>query len=334
MTGQVRSVVFLPQIVKDLETNISDPCGSVENRTVGKQNGQEIGMKNCHFNLPSILLTNLQGLGRPGKSDKSTELELVLEFNQIDIGVFTETWATEATLNSLEFDFFTKFHSVRKNCLRPSGGLSIFVDSNIPATKLDIHIPSHLEILYVSIRPSRLPRSVSNIVLFAIYYPGSTSQYAPPQEDIIMHLIESIQFINNKYANPLIFLLGDFNDLKIIDLCESCQLKQVVEVPTRNNAILDLILTNLDNCLYKDPVTLPSIGNSDHLCVVYVPNNQLKQENTKKKVMIRKFKKSAMIESGSWITKFDWTLMLQIKDVNQKVLYFSTITWLMIDKKS
>ena len=91
-------------------------------------------------------------------------------------------------------------------------------------------------------------------------------------------------------------------------------------------------MTNLDNTLYKDPVTLPSIGNSDHLCVVYVPNNQLKQENTKKKVMIRKFKKSAMIEFGSWITKFDWTLMLQIKDVNQKVLYFSTITWLMVDK--
>ena len=147
-----------------------------------------------------------------------------------------------------------------------------------------------------------------------------------------MHLIESIQFFYENYTNPLIMLLGDFNDLNIIDICETCLLQQVVKVPTRKNAILDLIMTNLDNTLYKDPVTLPSIGNSDHLCVVYVPNNQLKQENTKKKVMIRKFKKSAMIEFGSWITKFDWTLMLQIKDVNQKVLYFSTITWLMVVK--
>ena len=78
MTGQVRSVVFLPQIMKDLETNISVPCGSVDNRTVGMQKGQEIGMKNIQFNLPSILLTNLQSFGKPGKSDKSTELELVL----------------------------------------------------------------------------------------------------------------------------------------------------------------------------------------------------------------------------------------------------------------
>ena len=161
-------------------------------------------MESCKFNLPSILLTNLQSFGKLGKSDISAELEMVLEQNQIDIGVLTETWATEATLNSLEFDDYTKFHLVRKNCLRPSGGLSIFVNSNIPATKLDIHIPSHLEILFVSIRPSKLPRSVSNIVLCAIYYPGFKSENAPPKKDIIMHLIESIQFIKNKYANPLI----------------------------------------------------------------------------------------------------------------------------------
>ena len=48
--------------------------------------------------------------------------------------------------------------------------------------------------------------------------------------------------------------------------------------------------------------------------------------------MVRKFKKSAIIEFGSWITKFDWSVLFQIKDVNQKVLYFSTITWLMVEK--
>ena len=308
------SAVFLPQIMSDIENNPCGPYRSVIDNPGGK-----------HL-LPNILLTNLQSFGKPGKSDKTTELELVLDLNDIDVGIFTETWATDTALNSLEFEEFTMFHSIRSNCLRASGGLSIFVKNTIPATKLDINIPSHLEVMYVSIRPCSLPRSVSNIVLCAVYYPGSKSQYAPPQEDIIMHLIESIQFFYENYTNPLIMLLGDFNDLNIIDICETCLLQQVVKVPTRKNAILDLIMTHLDNTLYKDPVTLPSIGNSDHLCVVYVPNNQLKQENTKKKVMIRKFKKSAMIEFGSWITKFDWTLMLQIKDVNQKVLYFSTIT--------
>ena len=108
-------------------SNTSVTYKSFDNRSVGPQSGQDNGMKNSNFNLPSILLTNLQSFGKLGKSDKSAELELVLEHNQIDIGVLTETWATEATLNSLEFEDYTKFHSVRKNCLMASGGLSIFV---------------------------------------------------------------------------------------------------------------------------------------------------------------------------------------------------------------
>ena len=175
----------MPQIRENLETNLSVLCRPVSNSPVGLHNEQEKVCEEKCYMLPSILLTNLQSFGKPGKADKTTELELVLEINLIDIGVFTETWATDDTLKSLEFDNYTMFHSIRKNCLRPSGGISIFVENNIPATKLEVHIPNHLEILYVSVRPSRLPRSVSNIVLCAVYYPGSKSIYTPAQEDII-----------------------------------------------------------------------------------------------------------------------------------------------------
>ena len=81
----------------------------------------------------------------------------------------------------------------------------------------------------------------------------------------------------------MIILLGDFNDLKIDDICETCSLHQVVKVPTRKDATLDLILTNANNNLYTDPTTLPGIGKSDHFCVVYVPRNFVIHENTKKK---------------------------------------------------
>ena len=91
-------------------------------------------------------------------------------------------------------------------------------------------------------------------------------------------------------------------------------------------------MTNIDNCLYKDPVIVPIKGKSDHLCVVYVPKKYVKKVNVKRKIMIRKFKKSAILEFGSWITKFDWSVLFQIIDVNLKVLYFSTITWLMVEK--
>ena len=282
--------------------------------------------------LPNILLTNLQSFGKPGKTDKTIDLDCVLQHNSVDIAVFTETWATDTMLRSLDFENYIMFHSIRKNCKRPSGGLSIFVKNSIPATKLDIKVPGHLEIMYVSVRPHKLPRSISNIILCAVYFPGTSSKFAPNQEDILIHLTESIQSFYGKYSNPLIMLLGDFNDLKIIDLCDSCLLKQVVQVPTRRNAILDLIMTNIDNQFYKDPVTLPGISTSDHKCVWYVPKLYSEQKITKKTIMIRQFKKYAMIAFGSWIVNFDWTILFEIDNVNDKVTYFVTVTWLIIEK--
>ena len=194
--------------------------------------------KSDKANLPQILLSNLMSFGKPGETDKTCELETVLEQNKVEVGIFTETWATENTLGSLDFGNYNMFHFVRKKCKRASGGLSIFVRDYIPATRLNVDVPSNLEVIYVSIRPKRLPRQVSNIVICGVYYPGSNSIYAPPQEDLIMHLTETIQGFYIKYSNPLIMLLGDFNDLNILDICESCSLKQVVKVPTCNNAIL------------------------------------------------------------------------------------------------
>ena len=39
-----------------------------------------------------------------------------------------------------------------------------------------------------------------------------------------------------------------------------------------------------------------------------------------------------MIEFGAWIARFNWILLYRISDVNEKVAYFSEITWLMVEK--
>ena len=133
--------------------------------------------------------------------------------------------------------------------------------------------------MYVNLSPKWLPRAILNIIIYGVYYPGSTSLYAPIQDDLISHLIESVQHFYSKYSSPLIIILGDFNDLNINDILESCSLKQVVCVPTRNEATLDLILTNSNSDWFREPFTLPKIGNSDHLCVVYVPKIYIREKN-------------------------------------------------------
>ena len=301
----------------------TDPATNIEN-------GPRINTKNKK--LPKFLLSNIQSFGSSENTDKTTEVEAVLDLNSIDIATLTETWLTENNKDEIKLNNYVNFHSVRKNTLRSSGGVSILIRENIPANLIDIKVPEHIEALWVSVRPNWLPRAISNIVVCGVYYPGHNSEYAPDQNDIILHLTETMHYLNSKYANPLFVIMGDFNDLKTNEIRNACSLKQVVKVPTRKNATLDLILTNKSNNFYKDPITLPSISTSDHLCVLYEPIVYTNIKNEKNKIFIRKFHKSAMIAFGAWLISFDWQILLNITDVNLKVAYFFTIMWTSIDK--
>ena len=104
-------------------------------------------------NLPVVLLSNIQSFGRSVKNDKTVEVELTLNHNNVDIAVFTETWLCHDTSNQLPFNDYVKFHLIRENVERYSGGVSIFIHKNIPATKLDVKVPEHLEVLWVTVKP-------------------------------------------------------------------------------------------------------------------------------------------------------------------------------------
>ena len=350
MNGQEKSAVFSPQMSETEDTSIESPHVQSPipplnnniiplitpdnyhiNNDINIINASEINIKN-HLPVAVVLLSNIQSFGKSGKTDKTIELELVLKLNKVQLGIFTETWLDEKTCQHLDIENYTMFHSIRSKALKASGGVSVFVKDDIPASRLNIDVPEHLEVIYVSVRPTWLPRSISNIIIAGVYYPGTSSKYAPPQEDLIQHLKEKVLYFYSKYADPLILLMGDFNDLVTKDILKACKLKQVVKVPTRKKAILDLIMMNKSNSMYKEPITLPSIRDSDHLCVLLQPKDPVKSKIIKEKIMIRKFKKSSILAFGFWLTRFDWSELFILEDVNDKVAYFTTITWIMVEK--
>ena len=250
MTGLVGSVVFLHNTIKEIETNSSDNSKVnsatpivpvVDIKTEGKK-------EKC---LPVIMLSNIQSFGKTESKDKTLETEMILNNNKVEIAIFSETWLTEDAVERLPFNGYQKFHLVRKKCNRSSGGVSIIVKENIPATKLKLKVPDEMECLWTTIRPNWLPRTVSNIIVCGLYYPGSTSIYAPNQDNLISHITSTVEYLKGVYANPLFLIMGDFNDLPIKSICKTCGFKQVVDVPTRGDATLDLILTNISNNLYE-----------------------------------------------------------------------------------
>ena len=130
------------------------------------------------YDLPSFLLANLQSIGISGEYDKSPELQEILDLNNIDIACLTETWLSESNKDEMSFKNYYCFNLVRKNVLRASGGVSILVKEGVPTNNLNINVPEHIECLWLSLRPKKLPRSISIIIVACLYYPGTTSDYA------------------------------------------------------------------------------------------------------------------------------------------------------------
>ena len=125
--------------------------------------------------------------------------------------------------------------------------------------------------------------------------------------------------------------MGDFNDLPTACIRKTCGFMQVVDVPTRGDATLDLILTNCSNIFYEKPITLPKIGEGDHFPVLYKAKRYIPPKSIKKCIEIRRFPDSAINQFGAWIVNFDWKQLSLIPDVDDRIIYFSTLTWRMID---
>ena len=81
-----------------------------------------------------------------------------------------------------------------------------------------------------------------------------------------------------KHPDMGIAILGDFNRTEIKPICRAHALSQVVNKPTRENAILDLIMTNVKH-FYDDPSVSSPVGSSDHVTIYWSPKHGYRIES-------------------------------------------------------
>jgi hypothetical protein len=83
-----------------------------------------------------------------------------------------------------------------------------------------------------------MPRFVSHVLVGAVYHPPDSDN-----NEMISHIILFRQCFKT-YSNIGVLLLGDFNQLPD-EAIRRYSLCQVVKEPTRGNAVLDKIFTNI-----------------------------------------------------------------------------------------
>lgn len=249
------------------------------------------------------------------------ELSIMLKNDDIDIAAITETWfPANIDPNFFSIPNYTLFS--RPRTVKRGGGVALYLKETIQTRILtDAHVPDELEVLWAWARPPRLPRTISGLILCVVYYPPS-SLYG---ELLIEYISASLDLFQAKYPGAGIVLLGDFNRLDTDLVCRLTGLVQVVNTPTRDQSILDKIMTNIQQH-YKEPLSTSPIGRSDHNTVLWRPIINTKKINTIRKKVVRPIRDSDKRSFGQWITTFEWTGVNDAVTTNTKTTeFYSTL---------
>ena len=193
--------------------------------------------------------------------NKKANLREMLNTLGPSVTMLSETWEREKMRlkDVIKSDQFGIISCYRKN-KSPGGGAAIIFDKNrFSAEDADIIVPSEVEAVWTVLRPlsGQLKYCKVKRILVASIYISPNSTVKP---EVIEHIIQSIHLVRAKYDNEVNCLIGgDFNRVKVAEILECYGgLHQVISVPTRKNATLSILLTDL-HTLYHPPTTLPPL---------------------------------------------------------------------------
>ena len=156
--------------------------------------------------------------------------------------------------------------------------------------------------------PSWCPHGFSCVILAVVYYPGRTSPAESYGNKLLNHLFDSLTAAETMFPNRGLIITGDFNRLNTGRLQSHFKLKQLVTFPTRGNATLDLVLTNLGDHLSTPECFLP-FGLSDHCTVIVQPRKRVPNQHNRKSITIRDIRDSNKMCLGRYFSSINWSFV-------------------------
>ncbi len=234
------------------------------------------------------------------------------EAHSIDLFFISETWLKS---NVGDDQLIVPGYNLERleRRTRIHGGVCLFSNSKYKTSCLyNLECPN-LEVLWVHVRPARLPRGVPCIVTATAYQPPSSDD-----NEILEYLSASLTQVESSYPGCGLIFAGDFNRLDIKQLCIIYGLKQLVKIPTRrdNN---DLVLTNLDSFYLSDSIiAFPPFGLSDHSVIALSPRFRDPKSNQKKVVYKRDMRQSHKAMFGLYLSEIDWSFLDSFESVDVK----------------
>ena len=228
---------------------------------------------------------------------KIDELKLIALVNDLDFICLTGSWLSQTIPDSaLSLSNFILFRNDRE--ISHGGGVCIYIKSSIKCRRIKEFENPLVESLWLSVRPRRLPRSISVILLAVVYH--TTSAGAAENFELYNHIQSNVDSFLCRHPDAAVIVTGDFNPTSTgfseSHLKRVSGLKQIVDFPTRQSSTLDWCLVSVRDLAYTCS-QLPEIGSSDHNAILvkpYVhrsqkPNNDRKMKRDLRNSRIRSF---------------------------------------------
>ena len=165
-------------------------------------------------------------------------------------------------------------------------------------------------------------RPISSILIGVIYHPPQAT--ADDNNNLYNHVQGVVDSYLSGHPDSLVCICGDFNpnstNLSPTIFRSVCGLTQIIKVLTRETGTLDWCLTNFPKT-FSAPIQLPKLGSSDHYSVIIKCCIPCKRPS-KRVVITRDTRVSAITAFGRWITALRWDPMFAMATCEEKWEYF------------
>ena len=265
--------------------------------------------------LPKIACYNMRSL-----FPKILNFSLDMRERQTNIGFLTEVWEKKEKKKHqfrleemLEMSGVKYISTPRPGAQRGGGAAIVAGTDKFSISKLNIPIPKSVEVVWGLLKPKVMTGKISTIIVCCFYSPPRSRK----NPELLAHLTNTLQSLLIIHPEAGVIISGDRNNIEISRLLLiDSSLRQIVKQNTREQKILDVILTNL-HCFYDAPEIVPPITPdiagkgvpSDHSGVIASPhtNSTLPTKTQKLKKNIRPIPESLLLAFGQKLEVTDFS---------------------------
>ena len=158
------------------------------------------------------------------------------------------------------------------------GGTAVIINSfKFTGKKLDISVPSSLEVVWCLVKPKQSSAKFKEIVACSFYSPPDKNK----NTQLADYLVSSLHLVSSKYPESAILLGADRNGMDISPILNcGLKLRQMVECKTHGRKIFDIIIMNMgkyhNSAIIAPPIQSDNPLNGKHshhnvtICNLYI----------------------------------------------------------------